>query len=160
MIAIFHFSQICKRLKEQGGVGEAREGGPLEPDRLFQWLLPWFFVVGTNCRPVAESLSCCLLKISGKARGGERKRETDRHREGALLKFFFFFLTAGHPAEKHSLPQSLIRPSLPSMQGSRQIMLPSLNSSPSLSPRVYVTHTPPCLLSKLCWLCTGCFDIV
>lgn len=68
--------------------GEAKEGKPLEPDRLFQRLLPWFFVVGTNCRPVAERLSCCLLKISGKARG-ERDRQTQRG--SSASSFFPFF---------------------------------------------------------------------
>ena len=82
-----------KRAQRAEGAGAAREGGPFwNRTGSSSGCCHGFLFVGTNCRPVAESLSCCLLKISGKAGGGgERKRETDRYTEGALLRFFFFF---------------------------------------------------------------------
>lgn len=124
----------------------------MELDRLSLWLLPWFFVVRTNCQPVAESLSCCLLKISGKARGErERGTQTDTEREPCLI-----FLTAGHPAtSKVHPPHSSFNVGIPIDHGPlfKQFIEP-------FSLRFSDPRTPPCPLSKLCWLCTGRFDIV
>lgn len=71
----------------------------------------FFFIVGTNCWPVAESLSSCLLKISGKARGG-RGRHSHMERE-ACPKSLSPVLTAGHPAEKHSPPLFILHVGIP-----------------------------------------------
>lgn len=58
----------------------------------------FFLVVGTNCGPVAESLSSCLLKISGNTRGG-RGRRLHMERDPCLNPPPSV-LSAGHPAEK------------------------------------------------------------
>lgn len=122
LIPISHFSQICAKKKKEQREPEQPERADLFWNRTgsSSGCCHGFLFVGTNCRPVAESLSCCLLKISGKARGGgkrERGRQTDTQREHRFFFFFFFcVLTPGHPAETHSPPQSSTRPS---MWGSR-----------------------------------------
>lgn len=101
---------------------------------------------------MAESLSCCLLKISGKARGErERGTQTNTEREPCLI-----FLTAGHPAtSKVHPPHSSFSAGIPIDHGPlfKQFIEP-------FSLRFSDPHTPPYPLSKLCWLCTGRFDIV
>lgn len=86
------------------------------------------FLSGQTVGPVAESLSCCLFKISGEARGGNG--ETVRHTDGAPASIFlhiffphiFFFFgaspAAGHPAEK---PLTTSKRHPPQRGGSRQI---------------------------------------
>ena len=88
--------------------------------------------------------------------GRERKRETDRYTEGALLRFFFFFFSSSSAfwlqdiQLKHT--HHLKAPPAPQCGDPDRSRSLSLNSSPSLSPRVFLTRAPPRPLSKLHWL--------
>lgn len=102
------------------------------------------FLSGQTVGPVAESLSCCLFKISGEARGGNG--ETVRHTDGAPASIFlhiFFFLVLlplqDIQLKNHSPPQSSIHPSAGDPDRS-----PTLNRlTRSRSPRPSLTRPSP-----------------
>lgn len=91
--------------------------------------------------------SCCLFQISGRAGGGRGRRS---HMEGGPgPECLSPVLTAGHPAEKLSVPLLILHVGSPT----------DLPTSPNPFSLYFPDLHPPHLLSKLCGLSTGHFDM-
>lgn len=91
-----------------------------------------FVVVGTNCGPVAESLSSCLLKISGKA-GGRRDVHTWKETPPPLLSSR---RSTHHPTLSYTWGSPPCSPSPFSVHFS------DLHPSPSAIKAVWAVHRP------------------